>query len=126
MARSSFQPTEETHDLITEVIDQAPDTAIQQEDSSMKPPCANPVEMWPIDRPKPHPDNARKHSDEQTAQLAKSIESFQAVRSILVDEKGYMLAGHGLLLAHRLLGRKAVPVIVLTRLTEQQKQLFLK
>ncbi len=81
MARSSFQPTEETHDLITEVIDQAPDTAIQQEDSSMKPPCANPVEMWPIDRPKPHPDNARKHSDEQIAQLAKSIESFQAVRA---------------------------------------------
>ena len=88
------------------------------------PPCANPVEMWPIDRLKPHPDNARTHSDEQIARLAKSIETFDVVRSVLADENDVMLAGHGVALAHRRLGRRMVPVTVLTHLTEQQKRLY--
>ena len=91
----------------------------------MKPPCTNPVEMWPIDRPMPHPENARRHSDEQVAQLAKSLETFQAVRPILADEKDFILAGHGLWRAHRLLGRTEVPVTVLSHLTQAQKRLFL-
>ena len=88
-------------------------------------PCTNPVEIWPIDRLKPHPENARTHSAEQIAQLAKSVETFQAVRSILADENDFILAGHGLCQAFRLLGWKEVPVTVMGHLTEQQKRLFL-
>lgn len=91
----------------------------------MKPPCANAVEMWPIDRPKPHPDNPRRHPEGQIEQLAKSLDTFDAVRSILVDENAVILAGHGIWQAHRRLGRTEVPVTVLSHLSEQQKRLFL-
>lgn len=52
--------------------------------------------MRPIERPKPHPDNPRTHSDEQIALLVKSIETLQTLRPILVDEQDYILAGEGL------------------------------
>jgi len=95
-----------------------------QEDLA-KPPCANPVQMWSIDRPKPHPDNARTHPDEQIGQLANSIKTFQPLRPVLVDEHGYILAGHGIWLAHQLLGRQQIAVQVIDHLTEPHKRAFL-
>lgn len=91
----------------------------------MKPPCARPVEIWPMDRPKPHPDNPRTHSGEQVAQIAKSIETFEALRPIVVDEQDYILAGHGIWLAHRQLQRQEIAVAVVDHLTEPQKRAFL-
>jgi DNA modification methylase len=91
----------------------------------MKPPCTNPVEIWPMERPKPNPRNPRTHSDDQIALLAKSIETFDVVRPILVDEDDYILAGHGLWAAHRHLGRKEIAVQVLHHLTTEQKDMFL-
>jgi len=87
--------------------------------------CAKPVELWPIDRPKPHPDNPRTHSDEQIGLIAESIKTFKPVRPILVDEQGYILAGHGVWLAHRLLGLPEVAVQVIDHLTEPLKRAFL-
>ncbi len=91
----------------------------------MQLPCTNPVELWPIERPKPNPDNARVHSEERVGQLAKSVETHQLNRTILVDENDITLAGHGLLLALRHLGYQEVPVQVLRHLTEAQKQTYL-
>jgi DNA modification methylase len=91
----------------------------------MQPPCANPVEMWPIDRPKPNPDNARVHNNDQVLQIAKSVEAHELNRSILVDETDMILAGHGLLLALRHLDYQEVPVQVLRHLTTAQKRTFL-
>ena len=86
--------------------------------------CMNLVEMWPIDRLKPNPLNARIHSDEQVAQLANSINTFDMMRPILADENGVVLAGHGLLLAMRHLGWQKVPVLPVRHLTETQKEIF--
>jgi DNA modification methylase len=97
---------------------------IVERDETTQPPCANPVEMRPIDRLKPHPENARTHSEEQIAQLARSIETFGTVRSVLVDENGVTLAGHGVVMAYHLLNRTMVPVTVVSHLTEQQKRLY--
>jgi DNA modification methylase len=91
----------------------------------MHPPCANPVEMWPIERPKANPDNARIHSEEQVRQLAKSVETHQVNRTILVDENDIILAGHGLWLALHSLGYPEVPVQVLSHLTPAQKRTYL-
>jgi DNA modification methylase len=91
----------------------------------MKPPCARPVEIWPIDRPKPHPDNPRTHSAEQVAQIAKSLETFDVLRPIVVEEQDYILAGHGIWLAHRQLQRQEIAVAVVDHLTEPQKRAFL-
>jgi hypothetical protein len=41
----------------------------------MEIPCTNPIEMWPIDRPKDNPDNPRVHPDEQVLGIAKSVET---------------------------------------------------
>ena len=90
----------------------------------MKPACMNLVEMWPIDRLKPNPRNARIHSDEQVAQLANSINTHEMMRPILADENDIVLAGHGLLLAVRHLGWPEVPVLPVRHLTEAQKQTF--
>lgn len=64
--------------------------------------------MRPIERPKPHPDNPRTHSDEQIALLVKSIETLQTLRPILVDEQDYILAGEGLWRAHQKAGRTPI------------------
>ena len=90
----------------------------------MKPACVELVEMWPIDRLKPNPRNARMHSDEQVARLANSINTFDMVRPILADENEVVLAGHGLLLAMRHLGWQQVPVLPIRHLTETQKETF--
>src|ERR1700685_336013 len=91
----------------------------------MNSPCTNPVEMWPIKRPKPNPDNARIHSDEQVRQIAKSVETHQLNRTIQVDENDVILTGHGLLQALDFLGYEEVPVQVLRHLTEAQKQTYI-
>jgi len=91
----------------------------------LAPPCTKPVAMWPMDRPKPHPDNPRTHSEEQIAKIAKSIETFQTLRPILVDEQDQILAGEGLWRAHQKAGRTHIAVQVLDHLTEPLKRAFL-
>jgi DNA modification methylase len=81
--------------------------------------------MYPIDRLKPHPQNAREHSEEQIAQLARSMIEFKFTQPILVDENDTILSGHGRLLAARQLGLTEAPVIVLSGLTETQKKAYL-
>jgi DNA modification methylase len=91
----------------------------------MKPITRNVVEYWPIDRPKPHPDNPRAHPEQQIAQLARSIETFGFTHPVIVDENGGILAGHGTTLAAGRAGLKEVPVIVVSGLTETEKRLYL-
>jgi DNA modification methylase len=91
----------------------------------MKPLTTRTVELWPIDRLKPHPDNPRAHPEQQIAQLARSIETFGFTHSILADENDVTLAGHGKVLAARYLGLKEVPVLVVSGLTETEKRIYL-
>src|SRR6202049_3357869 len=86
---------------------------------------AGPKLMYPIDRLKPHPQNARQHSEDQVMQLAKSIQEFGFTQPILVDENDMILAGHGKWLAACQLDLTEVPVIVLSGLTEIQKRAYL-
>ena len=86
---------------------------------------AGPKLMYPIDRLKPHPQNARQHSEDQVMQLAKSIQEFGFTQPILIDENDTILAGHGKHLAARHLGLTEVPVIVLRGLSEIQKRAYL-
>jgi DNA modification methylase len=81
--------------------------------------------MWPIDRPKANPDNARLHPAEHVQQIANSVVTHKLNRPILADENDVILAGEGLWQALRLLGYELVPVQVLRHLTETQKRTFL-
>jgi hypothetical protein len=67
--------------------------------------------MADVDSLVPHPLNANKHSDKQIALLGKII-SFQGFRSPITVSKrsGYIVAGHGRLMAAKAIGLKEVPV----------------
>jgi hypothetical protein len=80
------------------------------------------IESWTIDRLVPFQRNARTHSSEQIAQIARSIGEFGFVNPLLVAADGTIVAGHGRLLAARQLGLAQVPVIVLGHLTETQRR----
>lgn len=91
----------------------------------MKPLTARTVELWPIDRLKPHPSNPRAHSEQQIAQLADSINTMGFTFPILADENDYTLAGNCKALAARHLGLEQVPVMVVAGLTEAQKSIYM-
>jgi DNA modification methylase len=86
---------------------------------------ANAVERWPIERLKPHPRNARKHSAAQIEQLCASVAEHGVTRPIVVDEDGTVLAGHGLRLALVRFGVAEVPVIVARGWSDARKRAFL-
>ena len=83
------------------------------------------IESWPIERLIPYARNARTHSDAQVGQIAASISEFGFVNPVLADPDGGIIAGHGRVLAARLLKHDHVPVIVLGHLSENQKRAFM-
>jgi len=60
----------------------------------------------------------RKHSPKQVRKLTASLEKFGFVCPILIDAKGRVVAGWGLVLAARQLGLGAVPAVCLTDLSD--------
>ena len=83
------------------------------------------VAYLPLDRLKPDPSNARRHSKKQIRQIASSIEAFGFNVPILVDGDGAVIAGHGRLAAARRLGFGEIPTIRLENLSEPQKRAFM-
>ena len=65
----------------------------------------------PLAQLKPDPRNARVHSKKQIRQIARSIESFGFNVPILIDGANNVVAGHGRLLAAKLLGLAEVPAV---------------
>src|ERR1700704_2001923 len=88
----------------------------------LKPPMAQRIEHWQLEKLIPYARNPRTHSDAQVKQIAASIAAFGFNNPILVDTKAGIIAGHGRLLAARKLQLRQVPVIVLDHLTEAQKR----
>ena len=89
-----------------------------------KPDYLGKIEALPVDQLKPNPRNARTHSKKQIRQIARSIERFQFLNPILIDENNVVLAGHGRLAAARLLGLKTVPTIKLSHLSDAEKRSY--
>jgi hypothetical protein len=83
------------------------------------------VETLPTSELHPDPNNPRRHSDRQIAQIAASIAKFGFLAPILVDEENRVLAGHGRLLAANKLGRPSVPVIRVAHLTAAEKRAYM-
>jgi hypothetical protein len=83
------------------------------------------LESVPIEALIPYACNARKHSDEQVAQIAASIREFGFNAPVLVDSENGIIAGHGRVLAARKLGLEAVPCLRLNHLTETQRRAYI-
>jgi DNA modification methylase len=69
--------------------------------------------------------NPRVHSKRQVRRIARSIEVFGFNVPVLINAEGRLIAGHGRVLAARLLGLKDVPAIRLQHLTEAQARAFM-
>jgi len=80
--------------------------------------------MRPVDALVPYARNARTHSDAQVAQIAASIREFGWTNPVLIDEDGGIIAGHGRVLAARVLGQGEVPCITLNGLTKTQRRAY--
>ena len=72
---------------------------------------ADEARRWAVDRLVPSARNARTHTDAQVAQIAAAIREWGWTVPVLVDEDGNLIAGHGRVLAARLLGLAEVPVV---------------
>ena len=82
------------------------------------------VRWLPVEALTPDPRNARVHSSRQVARIADSIAAFGFNVPVLIDEKGFVLAGHGRVLAARRLGLDEVPTIALDHMTEAESRAF--
>lgn len=70
--------------------------------------------------------NARTHSEDQLAELAKSITEFGFVNPVLVDAKNVLVAGHGRVEAAKRLNLDTVPAIRMPEhWSETQKRAYI-
>jgi len=83
------------------------------------------IRHLPADSIRLDPTNPREHSDKQIRQIATSIRVFGFNVPILIDQKRNVVAGHGRLLACRLLGITEVPTIRLDHLSADQIRAFM-
>lgn len=77
-------------------------------------------ENWPINSLRAYENNAKIHTEEQVAAIAKSIEKHGFDQPIVVDGEGVIIKGHGRWAACKMLGMQFVPVIIRTDLTAAQ------
>lgn len=77
-----------------------------------------------INELKPYENNSRTHDESQIKQISESIKEYGWTNSVLIDEKGIIIAGHGRVEAGKKLDIKEVPCIVLSGLTEAQKKAY--
>ena len=78
------------------------------------------IEMWPIDRPKDYPKNARKWSPKAVESVAMSIKTYGWRQPIVVDSEGVIVIGHLRRTAGKSLGLTECPVHVASDLTPEQ------
>lgn len=82
------------------------------------------VQVRPIESLVPYVRNARTHSEAQVALIAGSIREFGWTNPVLVDGQNGIIAGHGRVLAARVLGMAEVPVIELADLSDTQRRAY--
>jgi DNA modification methylase len=78
-----------------------------------------------LDQLIPYVNNSRTHDGQQVAQIAASIREFGFTNPVLIDEDDSIIAGHGRLMAARLLKLETVPTIRLEGLTDTQKRAYI-
>ena len=85
---------------------------------------AHKIEQASIDALIPYARNSRTHSETQVAQIAASIREFGFTNPVLIDGDGGIIAGHGRVLAARMLGMQTVPAVRIDYMSEAQKRAY--
>lgn len=82
------------------------------------------IEMRLVAELRPFERNARTHTPEQIAKVARSIQEFGWTNPILLDRDGMVIAGHARLEAAKSLGLTEVPTIALAHLSPAQVRAY--
>jgi ParB-like chromosome segregation protein Spo0J len=80
------------------------------------------ISYRPVGSVVPDPRNARTHPKRQVDQIVASIQTFGFTNPVLIDPAGNIIAGHGRLLAAKVIGLTEVPTIELSHLTPAQQR----
>lgn len=86
---------------------------------------ADSVHRCAIEKLIPSARNARTHNEAQVAQLAGSLREWGWTMPVLVDESYSIIAGHGRVLAARVLEYETVPIVIAKGWTEAQKRAYM-
>jgi len=73
---------------------------------------------------RPRENNPRTHSKKQIEQLARSITRFGFTNPILIDDDGYIIAGHGRVEAAKLVDMAEVPTLLLSGMTSAEVRAY--
>jgi DNA modification methylase len=73
---------------------------------------------------RPYTRNARAHSKKQIRQIAASIERFGFTNPVLISDEAEIIAGHGRVEAAKLLGRRTVPTLALSHLSDAERRAY--
>lgn len=81
-------------------------------------------ETWSLEDLTANPRNVKIHADEDVGQLVESMRQFGFTFPVLVSEEGEIIAGHGRVLAARVLKLAEVPVIVARGWTPEMRRAY--
>jgi DNA modification methylase len=82
------------------------------------------IECLPTATLRPYKGNARRHSNAQIDQIAKSIRRFGFTNPVLISDDGQIVAGHGRVEAARRIGMQTVPTLRLSHLSETERRAY--
>ena len=83
------------------------------------------VQEVSVDLLKPYENNAKVHSEEQVQKIADSIQEFGFISPCLIDKENRIIAGHGRVMAAKILGMKKVPCVYVEGLTDAQRRAYI-
>ena len=82
------------------------------------------IELRSTDTLSAYAGNARTHSKKQVRQIAESIERFGFTNPVLVTDEGEIIAGHGRVMAAKLIGLATVPALRLSHLSDAERRAY--
>lgn len=74
---------------------------------------------------KPYENNAKVHGEEQVQKIAQSITEFGFLNPCLIDKEMRIIAGHGRVMAAKMLGMDKVPCLYVEGLTDAQRRAYI-
>lgn len=78
-----------------------------------------------VDKLIPYENNAKIHGDDQVRMIADSINEFGFISPCIIDKDYNLIAGHGRVLAAKLLGMETVPCLFVEGLTDAQRRAYI-
>ena len=74
---------------------------------------------------KPYERNAKQHSEEQVGKIGESIRRLGFLSPCLIDQEMNVIAGHGRIMAAKMIGMETVPCVFIEGLTAEERRAYI-